>query len=187
MRTTYPILLLVAATMCCSIPPTVAATIDEIEGLSFDEAYRLWVPEQQAQVYQIPSRRIGTTDSKTGKFTPTRYWALTCRLGRDAHTHESFLVSALATNEYVSEILETSSRLCSRYGIQSQAAVVFDSRVGYTSCIIEFGFDQRIRRSMWLKAMAKPTSQPDGATNRSQPFRSETNRTPPAAASHRSL
>ena len=185
MRTTYPILLLVAATMCCSIPPTVAATIDEIEGLSFDEAYRLWVPEQQAQVYQIPSRRIGTTDSKTGKFTPTRYWALTCRLGRDAHTHESFLVSALATNAYVSEILETSSRLCSRYGIQSQAAVVFDPRVGYISCIMDFAFDQRIRRSTWLKAMAKPISQPDGATNGSQPIRSDTNQAPPAAGSRR--
>ncbi len=176
MRTTYPILLVVAATMCCSIPPTLAATIDEIEQLSFDEAYRLWVPEQQARVYQVPVRVSGTTDSRTGKFTPTRYWALTCRLGRDAHTHESFLVSALATNEYVSDILETSSRLCSRYGIKSQPEVRFDPERGY-SLVMHGGLvlDPKMRRSMWLKAMAKRISQPDGASNRSQPVRPETN------------
>jgi len=185
MRTTYPILVVVAATMCCSIPPTLAGTIDDIEGLSFDEAYRLWIPEQQDRVYQVPVRVSGTKDSRTGKFTPTRYWALTCRLGRDAHTHESFLVSALATNEYVIEILEASSQLCRRYGIQSQAEVRFDPERGYSGVMIQLGFDEKLRRSRWLKAMGKPISQPDGATNGSQPSRSETNHTPPAAGSPR--
>jgi hypothetical protein len=177
MRTTCPILLVVATSICCSIAPTGAAGFDEVERLSFEEAYRIWVPEQQDHVAKIPVLVSGTTDVKTGTFTPTRYWALTCRLGRDAHNHESFLVSALATNEYVVDILETSSRLCNQYGIKSEAAVWFDPDRGYSSVLIQWRHDPRWRRNLWLKAMHKPASQRDGAANRSQPVHSGTNGT----------
>jgi len=180
MKTIYPIPLVVALFVCPLNPRAQAATTQEIERLPFDEAYRLWLQEQQILVQHLPVMPSGSTDSKTGKFTPTSFWALTCRLGRDAHTQESFLVSVLTTNEYVSMILETSTGLCNRYGIESQAAVLFDPERGYHNPMREYCLGPKERRSVWLKAMKRPISQPaDG----SQPFRSQTNRTSPAAGS----
>jgi hypothetical protein len=183
MKIIYPILLVVAFCVCPITPEAVATTIQEIEQLPFDEAYRLWLHEQQAMVQQLPVMLSGSTDSKTGKFTPTSFWALACRLGRDAHTHESFLVSALTTNEYVSMVLETSSQLCTRYGIKSQASVLFDPERGYSQPLQAFLVGPKERRSLWMNAIMRPMAQPDGPTNRSQPIRPETNR-PPAGAGY---
>jgi hypothetical protein len=214
MKTIHLLVLLAAFVICAIAPPALAATIQEIERLPFDEAYRLWLQEQQALAQRFPdfltygytdpksgkftmtsfpviqhspvSIMAGSTDPKTGKFTPTSFQALTCRLGRDAHSHESFLVSALSTNQYVSMILDTSSQLCRRYGIESQAMVVFDPKFGY-ACPMRGGciFGPDFQQSIWLKAMAKPISQPTGPTNGSQPIRSETNQASGAAGSRR--
>ena len=184
MKTIYPILLLAAFFVCPLNPPALAAT-NEIEQMPFDDAYRLWLHEQRDMVQRLPNRLSGILDPKTGIFTPTRFWALACRLGRDAHTHESFLVSALATNEYVSLILETSSPLCSRYGIKSQASVLFDPERGYSKPLQSFLFGPKVRQSVWLNVMKKPISQPADPADGSQPIRSETNRTSSAASSRR--
>jgi hypothetical protein len=185
MKMIHPILLLVAFFVCPVSPPALAATVQEIERLPFEEAYRLWLQERAAVVPNLPVMPSGATDPKTGKFTPATFWALTCRLGRDAHIQESFLVSALTTNEWVSMILETSARLCSRFGIESQAAVLFDPEHGYRSPMRDFVLGPKERRSLWLKAMKKSNSQPSGAANGSLPFRSETNPTSSAAGSRR--
>lgn len=166
MKTINLTLLLAACFMCPAGPPALAATIKEIERLPFDQAYRLWLQEEESlfQRSASPHSAIiitgGSTDAKTGKFTPTSFQALTCRLGRDAHTHEAFLLSALRTNEYVSMILDTSSRLCSQYGIESQATVLYDPKLGYTSVTRDFVLGPEAQRSIWLKAMTKPVSQP---------------------------
>src|SRR6185369_7633584 len=188
MKMIRQILLLVAVFVCPVSPSALAATVQEIERLPFDEAYRLWLQEQAAVVRNLQNLPVipsGTTDSKTGKFTPTIFWALTCRLGRDAHIQESFLVSALTTNEWVSMILETSARLCSRFGIESQAAVLFNPEHGYSSPMRDYVLGPKERRSVWLKAMKKSSSQPGGAANGSQPLPSGTNSTSSAADSRR--
>jgi len=174
MKTISSILMLAAFFACPLSPPALAATIQEIEGLPFDEAYQLWLGEQRDLVHHLPVIPSGTKDLKTGEFTPTTFWALTCRLGRDALAQESFLVSALNTNEYVSMILETSAKLCSRYGIASQAAVRFDPEHGYRLQTIEYGLGPEGRKTVWMKAMKSPASQPVGPADRSQPLRSNT-------------
>ncbi|MCX6929448.1 MAG: hypothetical protein NT154_40475 [Verrucomicrobia bacterium] len=213
MKTIFLTLMLAASFICPVSPPARAATIQEIERLPLDEAYRLWLQEQQALLQRSPDILtygstdpktgkftlssfpqlqhspviigLGTTDPKTRKFTPTKFQALTCRLGREAHRHESFLVSALSTNEYVSMILDTSSRLCRRYGVESEAMVLFDPKSGYTCPMRDICSGLDTRRSIWLKAMAKPISQPTGPTNESLPSRSETNQTSGAAGFRR--
>lgn len=197
-KTINLILLLGASFIWPIAPPALAATIQEIERLPFEEAYRLWLQEQEALqqhsqaiitygavdaktgkftlsnfpvVQRCPVMIMsGSTNPKTGKFTPTSFQALTCRLGRDADIQESFLRSALATNEYVSMILDTSSRLCSRYGIESQATILFDPELGYTSVMRDFVLGPDAQRSIWLKAMVKPMSQPTGPAKGSLPF-----------------
>jgi hypothetical protein len=213
MKTIVLILVLAASFICPVSPSALAATIQEIERLPFDVAYGLWLQEQQALLQRSPDIPtygsadpktgkftlcsfpqvqhspviigLGTTDPKTHKFTPTKFQELTCRLGREAHSHESFLVSALSTNEYVSMILDTSSRLCRRYGVESEAMVLFDPKSGYTCPIRNIGSGLDKRRSIWLKALAKPFSQPTGPTNGSQTSRSETNQTSRVAGSRR--
>jgi len=99
MKTLRLILMLLVCCACSWQPPTLAATIQEIEQLPFDKAYRLWLEEKEIFLKMLPTEPIGSTDPQTGKFTPTNFWALTCRLGREAQKHESFLLSALTTDD----------------------------------------------------------------------------------------
>jgi hypothetical protein len=188
MKSLCRILLLLAFVARFLTPPTLAATIQEIEKLRFEEAYRLWLQQKEALVPKSSdfAMAFGSTDPQTRKFTPTSFFALTCRLGRDAHVHESFLVKELTTNNYVSMIFDASPRLCSRYEVESEAPVVFDPDRGYSTRPrggMYLGMD--VRRKVWLQAIKKANSQPIGPANGSQPIRSETNQAPPAAGSRR--
>ena len=186
-------LLLVGLSALFLSQPAFPATIDEIERMSFDEAYREWLREQEALVQRIKQRTQqgvyaiswGSTDRNTGKFTPTIFYALTCRLGQDAHRHESFLVSALTTNEYVSMVLDASPRLCSRYGVESEAPVAFEPGRGYSIRMRDYSLGPDGRRRVWVEVMKKPIPQPDAAANGSQPVRSKTNSTSSTAGSRR--
>lgn len=178
--------LMLAALVAASVSPlTAAESIQEIERMPFDDAYRLWLQEQQTVVLKLPVFPSGSPDPKTGTFTPTTFWALTCRLGREAHMRESFFMSALVTNEWICEILETSPQLCEIYGVKSQASILFDPERGYTCPTRSYIMGPETRRKTWLEAVKKASSQQSGAANRSQPIRSETNRTPSAAGSRR--
>ena len=191
MKTINLTLLLLASSICNVGLPALAATIQGIEQLPFDEAYRLWLQEKETILQRSASHPSsftipgGSMDAKTGRFMPSSYQALTCRLGRDAHIHESFLVSALSTNDWVSMILDASLPLCSRYGVESQATVLFDPKHGYTNIMRGYILGADGQRRIWLKAMAKPISQPSGPANGSQPIRTETNQTSSAAGSRR--
>lgn len=154
-------ILMFAAIVTISVSPLAAGrTIQEIEQLPFDEAYHLWLQEQKAVAKNLEGFPIGITEPKTGVFTPATIWVLSCRLGREAHLRESFLVSALATNEWVCEILESSPKLCERYGIESQAPVRFDPEGGYKSVPRSWMDGLDLRRENWLKAIKKTRSQP---------------------------
>jgi hypothetical protein len=130
-------------------------TIQEIERLPFDDAFQQWLPATEIQGPTPPWTMGGSTDLKTGKFTPTAFWALTCRLGQDAHLHQSFLVSALNTNAQVSLILDSSPVLCRGYAVNSEAMVRFDPKDGYTSVTRGWVSVPEVRRSVWLDAMKK--------------------------------
>ena len=166
------------------------ALLHNIEQSSFEDAYRLWRQEMKALAtnrnpdggYSIPGAAV--TDDKTGKAIPSRLAALECRLGQEAHLHESFLLEELAADADVHRVLESSQRLCEKYGIHSMALVLFIPGQGYVSRMNNGGIPQA-QQALWLKAMSNAGSQPDGSANGSQPFRSETNSTSPAAGSRR--
>lgn len=151
-------------------------TIQEIERLPFDDAFQQWLqsPEIQNPDNPLLMYSMAISDAKTGKFTPTPFWALTCHLGQDAHLHESFLISALHTNENVSLILDSSPVLCSRYGVNSESVVKFDPKDGYTFVMRDSIVGPDGRRSTWLDAIKKTNSQTNGAVNQSQPIQPET-------------
>ena len=128
-------------------------TIQEIERLPFDDAFQQWL-----QVPEIQRQAGGSTDLKTGKFTPTAFSALTCHLGQDAHLHQSVLVSALNTNAEVSLILDSSPVLCRGYAVNSEATVKFDPKDGYTGVMRGWVSGPEVRRSVWLDAMKKTQS-----------------------------
>jgi hypothetical protein len=184
MKRISSVLLLLGLFALFLIQPAFAPTVEEIERLPFDEAYQLWVQEQ-AVWRLLSSQPTIVTDLTTGKVTPTTFWALTCRLGRDAHAHEPFLVAALATNECVSKIFETSPALCKKYGVESQAEVAFNPERGYSAPMRGWVSGPDERRKVWLNAINKSTAQPQGAANPSQPVPSETNQTSSAAGSGR--
>jgi hypothetical protein len=204
-------LLLAAASAFIIASTTLAVTTEEIERMLFDQAYGLWLQEQAALVppavvtysYKDPKTgqialsnfphvehpsgvaiAIGSTNAKTGKFTPTTFWALTCRLGQQAHNHEAFLRCALATNEWVSAILDASASLCTKYRVESEAVVRFDPNGGYTELMRDYRAGPDTRKEVWLKAAAKVVSQ-RGAANGSQPIHVGTNKRSGAAGSHR--
>jgi hypothetical protein len=150
-------------------------TIQEIEQLPFDDALQQW-----GQALQSPTNTwnsITLTDLHSGRFTPSAFWALTCRLGNAAHLHESSLVSALNSNALVSLILDTSPVLCSKYAVNSEAMVNFDPIGGYTIVMRSDVGGPDLRRSVWLDAIRKTNSQPSGARNPSRAIRPETNGT----------
>lgn len=163
-------ILLVTCLVSFLLPPTLGATIQEIEKLPFNEAYRQWLKEKKALLQKRkPTFWIlpwGSSDPQTGKFTPTTFFALTCRLGRDAHAYEVFLVQELRTNDYVSMILDASSRLCSHYGVGSEAPIVFDPQRGYATRPRGAFMGIDARRRVWLQAIAKSNSQPSSPANR---------------------
>jgi len=156
-------------------------TIQEIERLPYDDAFQKWQQTSEIQYPTNASITFGTTDLKTGKFTATAFWALTCRLGQDAHRHESFLVSTLNTNAQVSLILDSSPVLCSRYAVTSEAMVRFDPKAGYAIVMRNYVSGPEVRQSVWLDAIRKTNFQTNGAGNQSQPIRSGTNGTSSAA------
>jgi hypothetical protein len=160
-------------------------TIQEIERLPFDDAFQQWLraPELTPEIQGTFKLGImfGSTDSKTGKSTPTPFWALTCRLGQEAHLHEAFLVSALNTNAQVSLILDSSPVLCRRYAVNSEAMVRFDPTDGYTFVMRDWVDGPDVRRTVWLDALKQTNASPNGAVNQSPPLRPETNETPSAA------
>jgi hypothetical protein len=164
---------------------SVAVLLHKVEQSSFEEAYRLWLQEKEALAkngasngfYTIPA---GVTDPKTGKFTPSRIAALQCRLGQEAHLHEAFLLKELAADADVHRVLESSQRLCEKYGIYSMARVQFIPGQGYTSKDNN-GYSPQAQQALWLKATTTAGSPPDGAAHGNQPMRSETNVTSPAA------
>lgn len=154
-------------------------TVQEIERLPYDVAFQQWLqaPEQATTNLLI---EYGSTDLKTGKFTPTPFWALTCRLGQEAHLHEGFLVSALSTNAQVSQILDSSPVLCRRYTINSGAMVRFDPQEGYSVVMRNWVDGPDVRRKVWLDTL-RTNLPPKAAGNPGPPVRPETNGTPPAA------
>jgi hypothetical protein len=188
-----------------------AATLQEIERMPFDEAYGLWLKEQAALVpppvvaysykdaktgqvalsnvphVEQPASAIalGSSDPKTGEFTPTSFWALTCRLGREAPSHELFLRGALATNAWVSAILDASASLCTKYHVESQALVRYEPKGGYTNVMRDWVDGPDTRKEVWLKALAKPAPKPDDPAAGPRPVLSEPNSPPAPAGSGR--
>ena len=136
-------------------------TIQEIEQLPFDDAFQQWGHALQSPTNTWNS--ITLTDLHNGRFTPSAFWALTCRLGNDAHLHESSLVSALNSNALVSLILDTSPVLCSKYAVNSEAMVTFDPIGGYAMVMRSDVEGPDGRRSVWLDAISKTNSQPSSA------------------------
>ena len=203
--------MLAASSVCLIASTALAATLQEIERMPFDEAYGLWLKEQGALVpppvvthsykdtktgqialssfphaeHPPAAIAIGSSDPKTREFTPTTFWALTCRLGQEARSHEGFLQGALATNAWVSAILDASASLCTKYHIASQAVVRYDPKGGYTEVMRDWIDGPDTRKGVWLKALAKLDSQPDGSANGSQPIHAGTNTTSGAAGSRR--
>ena len=175
--------LLAASSVCLIASTALAATLQEIERMPFDEAYGLWLKEQAA--HPPAAVAIGSADPKAREFTPTTFWALTCRLGQEARNHEAFLQGALATNAWVSAILDTSASLCTKYHVASQAVVRYDPKGGYTEVMRDWIDGPDTRKGVWLKALAKLDSQPDGSANGSQPIHAGTNTTSGAAGSRR--
>ena len=78
--------------------------------------------------------------------------------------HESFLLKELAADPDVHRVLESSQRLCEKYGIQSMALVQFIPGQGYTPKN-DNGCSPQAQQALWLKAMSNAGSQPDGAAN----------------------
>lgn len=172
----YRIFVLMVFLASFHIPPTSGATIQDIEKMPFDEAYRQWLKEAEAlsQKRELGNYTLpwGSTDTQTGKFTPTIFFALTCRLGRDAHVNEAFLMKALSTDDWVSMILDASSVLCGRYGVESEAPVVYDSELGYsTRPRGGLYMGPEARREIWLEAVASSNAQQKSSdpANGSQP------------------
>lgn len=153
----------------------------EVEQSSFAEAYAAWRQEKKALAEQrgtnvFYSTPTGVTDSQTGKFIPSRIAALQCRLGREAHLNESFLLRELATDAEVHQIFESSPRLCEKYGIHSMALVQFNPEQGYINKL-NSGYSPQIQQQLWLKTTANVDLQTDGLTNGSQSIPSGINKT----------
>ena len=178
---TFATILLLAVVV--SIPQTARAADSslEIERLPYDDAFHQWLQSPEIQNPTNDTIMYGSTDPKTGKSTPTPFWMLTCRLGQDAHLNESFLISALNTNAQVSLILDSSPVLCSRYGVHSEAMVTFDPKEGYTIGMRNWISGPEVRQSVWLDAIKKTNSQPNGARSQSHTIRPKTNGTSSAA------
>jgi hypothetical protein len=136
--------------------------LKKIEQSSFMDAYNMWRQENESLArnaaisgsYVIPA---GVRDPATGRFTPSRIAALNCRLGLEADKHEDFLRKELASNHDVFIILDSSEKLCRKYGITSMAAVVYVPGQGYIEKTNN-GYSPQSRQAVWLKAMYGQTS-----------------------------
>jgi len=168
--------LLLIALPGCEHPPEVSElSINDIEHLPFMDAYRYWRQEMGTFAekpspegpYIIPTG--GVTDPKTGKFTPSNFAALQCRLGKEAHLHESFLMKELAADASVHMILESSQHLCEKYGIHSMALVLLAPGQGYMTRSNN-GYAPEAQQDLWLKAMSTANSQPDSARDAASPI-----------------
>jgi hypothetical protein len=173
MNITRFVFLLAGLVGCVHRPTLGELSIPDIEQMAFRDAYRLWRQETDALTQRNRQRLpqgsffdmpLGATDPTTGKFTPNRIAALQCRLGQEAHRHEVFLRRALAEDANVWVILESSRRLCQKYGIFSLAPVLFIPGQGYVPKMNN-GCCSQAEQALWLKAMRNGGSQPDGASN----------------------
>jgi hypothetical protein len=171
-----PALVMGAALFAADTPPP---TIPEIERLPFDAAFQQWLQDPEQATTNVYTA-FGSTDAKTGTFTPSTFEALTCRLGQEAHLHEAFLASALSTNAQVSAILDSSPVLCRRYAVNSGAMVRYDPNDGYTFVMRGWVDGPDVRRSVWLAAI-KTNAPPNAAGNPRPPGRPESKGTPSAA------
>lgn len=138
---------------CGHWPAPGERSLRDIERMPFPEAYRLWRQERQAWARSRPAvLPTGATDPKTGRFRPSLFAALTCRLGREAPLHEAFLRRELTKEADVHQILEASPRLCRRSGIVSLAPVVWVPGQGYSLRATD-GWVPQVRQRLWLAAL----------------------------------
>ena len=175
MKRFLSVLFVIALSGCMHRPTSSEMSTRDIEQLSFSDAYSLWRQERESLAkgcspngsYSTPT---GVTDPQTGRFTPSTISALTCRLGREAHVHESFLRKELTENADVHMVLESSPRLCERYGIASKAQVLFVPGRGYVHRTTD-GWSPEVQQRVWLEAMDKTASQqtPEGDGPRPAP------------------
>src|ERR687887_2212760 len=97
MKRTLLTLFVLGLAGCVHRPGFSDLSIRDIEEMAFMDAYYLWRQQTSSNAKKnlqlrpdvlVSDMLIGTSDPKTGKFTPTRLSALQCRLGQEAHLHE---------------------------------------------------------------------------------------------------
>jgi len=178
MKRCLSVLLLAPLLGCLHKQVSPVLSVEHIEQSSFKDVYQFWRREKDS--LSRPAIPTGSTDSHTGRFTPTTFWVLTCRLGRDAHLHLSFLTKELATDADVHMILEASSPLCDHYGIDSKAQVEFVPEHDYRHRMTD-GWSPQVQQRRWLEAVNRAEFRQDGEVNGTRPIHSDRNRTSSAA------
>ena len=169
MKRSVALFLIFGVVGCSRRAESPQSALRDVERSSFADAYREWRKEKESLAknrvsngsYVIPT---GVTDTETGKFTPSRIVALQCRLGQEAHLHESFLLNELAADAAVHRILESSQRLCEKYGVVSTVQVQFAPGHGYVHKARN-GCSPQFQQALWLKGMNNLVSQQDDAAS----------------------
>jgi hypothetical protein len=175
MKMSLLFVVLVTLAGCAHRPAASERSVQDIEQLTFPDAYRLWQREMKTLAGNSVSggssvMLSGTMDPATGKFTPSAMTALPCRLGLEAHLHESFLFKELSADAEVWVILESSPLLCQKYGIFSLAPVRHIPGQGYVH-VNNSGSSPQAEQALWLKAMGSANKKPAFESDKSRRVR----------------